>query len=578
MTSPLRTALLALCCTVSACHAQGGEQGTATPADAGLVGKGKTSIGQVLAENGQLPINERIALYHRLKKEHYEDHTFQQETDITMYGYSLLWGGKPSEALAVFQLLASEFPGSSNAYDCIGEAYLVLGDTVLAVANYEKALELDPNNISSLGQLDRIHGRPSVTENHADRYAKVFTVQQYRADLDELGSKLMELHPNALKFIAEKDLRELIERKKALLTDSTTYAQFNWHCCEIVASVKCSHTSTGGFFWEDQLVPVAKRFPLRTHFVDGRLYITDSLVQDSRFAVGDEIQRINGVPVKELVQEIYRHIPAQGNIETSKRYHLNTWSTAMIPFALDHPDHFELHIAGKAPLRLKPLAKPIPIENKVHPDCPDNLCFQVLPNGTTALLTIASFNYYWWSNLQEFKTFIDQSFQEIEAQGITDLIIDVRYNGGGSQHASIHLLKYLIRQPFQYFSSALYDEDEGIQEPFKNAYGGKLYFMIDGNGNSTTGHFMSLVKAHDLGVIIGEELGSNQFCTGGSTTCRLTNTQLEFYVATGTHITTATGLPDETGILPDHTIPQTIDAYLKRVDPVKDFTLGLIAE
>jgi C-terminal processing protease CtpA/Prc len=202
----------------------------------------------------------------------------------------------------------------------------------------------------------------------------------------------------------------------------------------------------------------------------------------------------------------------------------------------------------------------------------------VLPNGTTALLTIASFNYYWWSNLQEFKTFIDQSFQEIEAQGITDLIIDVRYNGGGSQHASIHLLKYLMRQPFQYFSSALYDEDEGIQEPFKNAYGGKLYFMIDGNGNSTTGHFMSLVKAHDLGVIIGEELGSNQFCTGGSTTCRLTNTQLEFYVATGTHITTATGLPDETGILPDHTIPQTIDAYLKRVDPVKDFTLGLIAE
>lgn len=100
--------------------------------------------------------------------------------------------------------------------------------------------------------------------------------------------------------------------------------------------------------------------------------------------------------------------------------------------------------------------------------------------------------------------------------------------------------------------------------------------MIDGNGKSTTGHFMSLVKVLKLGTIIGEELGSNQFCSAGQKICRLSNTKLEYYVANNTHESTATSLPDEAGILPDHAVTQGIDDYLNKVDVVKAYTLKLI--
>lgn len=100
--------------------------------------------------------------------------------------------------------------------------------------------------------------------------------------------------------------------------------------------------------------------------------------------------------------------------------------------------------------------------------------------------------------------------------------------------------------------------------------------MIDGRGNSTTGHFMSIVKHFKLGTIVGEELGSNQFCSAGMTICRLTNTKLEYYVANNTHESLAVTLPDEKGILPDHFVTQTVDEYLNNVDAVKEYTLKLI--
>jgi hypothetical protein len=117
---------------------------------------------------------------------------------------------------------------------------------------------------------------------------------------------------------------------------------------------------------------------------------------------------------------------------------------------------------------------------------------------------------------------------------------------------------------------------EELIEPLSNRFKGKVYFLIDGNGRSTTGHFMSLVKVHNLGTIIGEELGSNQFCTAGQTLFRLSNTKLVVSSANNTHVSTATELPDEIGILPDFFVTQSIDDYLNKVDAVKNFTLNII--
>ncbi len=556
------------------------------PAQAGNnVPARKSSIVQKLKEFDHKPIKERIALYYQFKKENPQAYTFDNEDELTMYGYAALWANKVTEAIEIFKLIVAEFPSSSNSYDSLGEAYLANGDNEQSLANYAKSLELNPDNFNAEDQIERIKNPNKVPEKPAEKFAKKFTIDQYKADLDQLGHTLIRVHPNALKFITREDFWKIVEEKKALITEYTTYGQFAWHCNEIIANVHCSHTSMGGFNLENVMLPLSLRFPLQTRLVNSQLFVIDPLNNDGKVNVKDEILSVNGIAVVQLIADIYKHIPSQGYIQTTKNHFFNTWSTGLIPYTLGFPETYTIVIKGSEhPIVLN---KAETFKNLLNDPsvkkCGSNLCFEVVNNSNqTAILTISSFNYYPWGDLPVFKHFIDSIFNKIAEGQIKNLIIDLRFNGGGSQHSSIHLLRYLMDKPFLYYSNAQFKgktekiEGEDITVPFENRYKGKLYFLIDGQGNSTTGHFMSLVKVFNLGIIIGEELGSNQFCSAGQTICRLSHTKLEYYVADNTHESTATSLPDEKGIMPDYYVMQSIEEYLNHKDTVKEFAIKLI--
>ncbi len=542
----------------------------------------KKSIVQKIKERSHLPVGERIAWYHELKKENSGEYNFENEDELTMYGYSMLWENKVTEAIEIFKLIALEFPNSANAYDSLGEAYLKNGDTELSLKNYEKSLAMNPDNFNAEDQIERIKHPEKPIEKLADKFARVFSANQYRQDLDQLGETLLKVHPNALKFISQKDFWNLIEQKKSMVTDGTTFAEFAWHCSEVIASIHCSHTEMGRFAIENEMLPARLKFPLLTRLVDGKLYVIDALDNAGTINTKDEIWSINGVVVSQLIDEIYPHITAQGFVKTTKRHVFNMWSRVLIPYALGFPETYSIVLKSKStPITLnKAIGEVKPRSNPIF-RCNDGLCLEFLDDQKTAVMSITSFVYYRFNNFDVFKAFVDKSMAEINGKGIKNLIIDVRWNGGGSQSASIHLLRYLVKKPFVYYSRSEFEgktsATEGEEEftPFENRYNGKLYFMMDGLGNSTTGHFMSLVKVLNLGTIVGEELGSNQFCSAGQKVCRLKHSKLEYYVANNTHVTTATSLPDETGIFPDHFVSQSIDDYLQGLDTVKEFTINL---
>lgn len=569
------------CCGSSCMLNKTPKTATKNPASGEMLAP-KLSIVQKIKERAHLPVGERIAFYHQLKNENASAYNFENEDELTMYGYSLFWENKVDEALEIFKLIAQEFPNSANAYDSLGEAYLKKGETALSLANYEKSLAMNPDNFNAEDQIELIKHPEKPVEQLSDKFSKVFTTKEYRDDLDRLGQNLLKIHPNATKFISEKDFWKVVEQKKSLVSDRTTFAEFAWHCNEIIASVHCSHTDMGRFFIEKEMLPTGLNFPLLTRLVDGKLYVIDSLGNAGKINVKDEILSINGVPVAQLIDEIYPHITAQGFIKTTKRHVFNMHSTALIPYALGFPETYSVVVKGKAaPVILnKQKDKISPRGNPIF-RCTDGLCLEFLDDQKTAVMSITTFNYYPFNDLDVFTAFIDKSMAEIHEKGIKNLIIDVRWNGGGSQHASIHLLRYLAKRPFVYYSRAEFDgktekiAGEESFEPFENRFNGRLFFMMDGLGNSTTGHFMSLVKVLNLGTIVGEELGSNQFCSAGQKVCRLKHTKLVFNVANNTHESTATELPDETGILPDHFVSQSIDDYLKKVDRVKEFTIDL---
>jgi len=78
------------------------------------------------------------------------------ERSFIVTGYQLLRAGDAKSAISVFRLATEAFPGSSNTFDSLGEAYMVNGDRALAIESYQKALALDPGNTNAKTKLEEL--------------------------------------------------------------------------------------------------------------------------------------------------------------------------------------------------------------------------------------------------------------------------------------------------------------------------------------------------------------------------------------------------------------------------------------
>lgn len=83
--------------------------------------------------------------------------TLIDESVLNWLGYHFLyWWGREEEAVAVFELNVSLYPGSWNAHDSLGEACLARGLTDEAIRSYRKSLELNPENSNARAALERL--------------------------------------------------------------------------------------------------------------------------------------------------------------------------------------------------------------------------------------------------------------------------------------------------------------------------------------------------------------------------------------------------------------------------------------
>jgi CubicO group peptidase (beta-lactamase class C family) len=79
------------------------------------------------------------------------------EDQMNSIGYELLFSWKRvNDAIEVFKLNVEDYPQSFNVYDSLGEAYAVNGDKELAVKNYERSVELNPNNTGGIEALKKL--------------------------------------------------------------------------------------------------------------------------------------------------------------------------------------------------------------------------------------------------------------------------------------------------------------------------------------------------------------------------------------------------------------------------------------
>ncbi len=107
-----------------------------------------------LLEDGEFPAVRRD--FDRIRIDANPETVLADRDEINALGYRMLGDDRVDAAVGVFEIYVELKPDDANAYDSLGEAFMIRGDTELAIANYERSLELDPDNGNARRMLRRM--------------------------------------------------------------------------------------------------------------------------------------------------------------------------------------------------------------------------------------------------------------------------------------------------------------------------------------------------------------------------------------------------------------------------------------
>jgi tetratricopeptide (TPR) repeat protein len=132
-----------------------------------------------------------VKQYRELKATQAATYDFN-EGALNALGYQLLGAKKMKEAIEIFKLNVESYPQAFNPYDSLGEAYLQAGERALALQNYKKSVELNPQNAAAVQIIKNLEAPASTTPVALEAYAGQYEVPGLGAlDITKEGDKLV---------------------------------------------------------------------------------------------------------------------------------------------------------------------------------------------------------------------------------------------------------------------------------------------------------------------------------------------------------------------------------------------------
>lgn len=111
----------------------------------------QTQLIEIFSENNfEMAVNQ----FKKLKLK-YPKYNFEE--NLNNLGYSVFNKKQIDLSIQIFTLNCSEYPESANAYDSLGEVYETIGKLEIAKQNYQKSLELNPQNDNAKQMISKIN-------------------------------------------------------------------------------------------------------------------------------------------------------------------------------------------------------------------------------------------------------------------------------------------------------------------------------------------------------------------------------------------------------------------------------------
>ncbi len=99
---------------------------------------------------------EKALEAYKKEKENNINSALVKESTLNSIGYQELGKKNAKIALSVFKIYTILYPESANAFDSLGEFYMVSGDNKNALINYEKSLKLDPKSENAKAMINKL--------------------------------------------------------------------------------------------------------------------------------------------------------------------------------------------------------------------------------------------------------------------------------------------------------------------------------------------------------------------------------------------------------------------------------------
>jgi len=423
-----------------------------------------------------------------------------------------------------------------------------------------------------------------VAEFQTDAYFRFPVIlgrRDMEADFGQMRDLLEEVHPALYDYHSREYMDSVFARCASQIKDSMLFREYLCLLSEVVSQVGCGHSSMWipGDYWN---VAPEGLFPLKLKLSDGGVFVRGSYAAQGveMVGVGSRILGINGMPVETIVGELERLTSADGMNPAYKRAMVE--KNFALKFALRYgfSERFQISCvpfgsSGALELELTPVSK---AQVDASRDQKNELSLKELEQGV-ALLTVNTFAYY--GRVDEFRAFLDSSFQVIREKKLDRLLLDLRGNSGGDPFCAAVLLSFLESEAVPYFE-APYGRYDTLARPIPVApwhYEGQLLTLIDGRGFSTSGHFCALLKYHGIGSFVGSELGATYTCTGNAMYPALDRTRIMLGTARVQRYTVAVeGMDPRRGVLPDYPCAASPDDLAMGRDGVLEFAVQLITE